>query len=246
MNALSPRNDTHSAGPVKTILPGQAAVEIVDYYERLHPITDHPLFVQMRAAPVDLTCLWRLLANFQISISRNFARRLASIAARVDDETIRCILAEQLNDEMGNGQIERAHVNLFSSMMQQLEPWKPRVMDDAVFEPGRRLDAQLAQIYGAEDVFESVGAVIAGEIFGKQMDAFLADEFRRQSDVEASKLDWLMLHEQLEVEHADSSIELARRVPHGSQGAAWQGALKLKQAGDTFLDDVLVASGKSM
>lgn len=215
----------------------QTAEEIVKHYEEREPITSHPFMQRLRREPVNLGNLWKLLANFQISISQNFARRLAGIAARVEDDRIRCILAEQLNDEMGRGNFEAAHINLFSSMMAKLEPWKPAAVTNETLAPGRRLDPRLAAIYGAEDVYESVGAVMAGEVFGKQMDQFLGDEFRRQTDVDTASLEWLVLHEELEVAHADSSGVLAGYIPRESVAAAWKGARDLSNAGWAFLDD---------
>jgi hypothetical protein len=234
---MSSRTQQDSGGLDIPAAPG-SALEIVDRFEKSDQITNHPYLRRLRREPVNLRHLWMLLANFQISISKSFARRLAGIAARVEDDRIRCILAEQLNDEMGNGKFERAHTNLFSNMMKQLERWRPAVIDDATLAPGRSLDPRLAEIYGAADAYESVGAVIAGEIFGKQMDQFIADEFRRQTEVDASSLEWLMLHEQLEVSHADSSPELARLIPRGSLDATWRGANALSRAGSAFFDDL--------
>lgn len=218
--------------------PPVQMLEIVDRFERSEPITNHPFMQRLAREEPNLQHLWLLLANFQISISKSFARRLAGIAGRVDDERIRCILAVQLNDEMGRGKFEDAHINLFASMMQQLEPWRPAGADERVLSAGRNLDPKLARIYGAEDVFESVGAVMAGEVFGKQMDQFIGDLFRRQTELDTNSLKWLVLHEELEVAHADESSELARLVPAASLNACWRGACNLAAAGGSFLDDL--------
>jgi pyrroloquinoline quinone (PQQ) biosynthesis protein C len=234
---MSSRTQQYSRTTDVPAAPG-SALEIVDRFEKFDQITNHPYLRRLRREPVNLRHLWKLLANFQISISKSFARRLAGIAARVEDDRIRCILAEQLNDEMGGGKFERAHTNLFSNMMDQLERWRPAVVDEETFAPGRRLDPRLAEIYGAVDVYEGVGAVVAGEIFGKQMDHFIADEFRRQTEVNPSSLEWLMLHEQLEISHADSSPELARLIPPASLDATWRGAYALSRSGSAFFDDL--------
>src|SRR5262249_1921852 len=96
---------------------------LIERFERGAPITDHPFLRRLRREPVDLERLWVILANFQISISQNFARWLAGIVARVDDERIRCLLADQLNDELGRGRFEQAHVQLFARMMELLAPF---------------------------------------------------------------------------------------------------------------------------
>jgi pyrroloquinoline quinone (PQQ) biosynthesis protein C len=220
--------------------PPNQVLEIVELFEHSEQITRHPFMERLAREAPNLRHLWLLLKNFQISISRHFARRLAGIAGRVEDDRIRCILAEQLNDEMGRGKFERAHVNLFTSMMSQLAPWKPDTVDDRVLAPGLHLDPRLADIYEAEDVFFSLGAVMAGEVFGKQMDQFIGDQFRRQSEIDAGALEWLALHEELEVAHADESAELARLVPQASLSACWRGACALSSAGWEFLDDLYV------
>jgi pyrroloquinoline quinone (PQQ) biosynthesis protein C len=220
--------------------PPGSALEIIERFENHDHITDHPYFHRLRREPANLTHLWKLLANFQISISKNFARRLARILARVEDARVLCILAEQLNDEMGDGNFERAHINLFANMMSRLEPWRPVEVDESVFTPGRRLDPRLAEIYEADDIYECLGALMVGEIFGKQMDKFIADEFRRQVEVDPASLEWLILHEELEVSHADSSADLARLIPSASIEATWKGAVALSRAGRGFLDDLHV------
>jgi pyrroloquinoline quinone (PQQ) biosynthesis protein C len=208
-------------------------------YETQEPITGHRFLQKLRQEPVRLQHLWVLLANFQISISKTFARHLASIIARVEDERVRSILAEQLNDELGRGKPERAHTQLFIAMMKQLEPWRPReAQDDSTLSAGRNLIPRLAEIYGASNIDEAVGALMAGEVFGKQMDQFIADEFRRQQEITPESLEWLALHEQLEVEHADSSLDLARLLPKEALDATWSGASRLARAGWAFLDDL--------
>jgi pyrroloquinoline quinone (PQQ) biosynthesis protein C len=229
-----------SVPPISGVRP-LSPNDVMHRFEEADRIIDHPFMRRLRREPVNLNNLWILLANFQISISKNFARRLAYIASRVDDEHIRCILAEQLNDEMGRGDPQRAHIRLFSLMMQQLDAWKSEASRDRILIPGRRLEALLGGIYEAADINESIGALMVGEVFGEQMDGFLADEFRRQHAIEPSSLEWLMLHEQLEIEHADSSDVLASLIPVEAHDAAWRGARALFMAAWCFLDDVYSA-----
>ena len=68
--------------------------------------------------------------------------------------------------------------------------------------------------------FLLIGAVLVGEIFGKQVDQLLADEFRRQTRIAPESLAWLSLHETLEVAHADASGALAGLVPPHAVTAA--------------------------
>jgi pyrroloquinoline quinone (PQQ) biosynthesis protein C len=228
------------AGPTAKPDPIDARA-LVRHYEELEPITNHPTLRRMAREPVNVAHLWTVLANFQISVSKNFARHLARITARVDDDRVRSILAHQLDDELGNGNPERAHVRLFQRMMERLAPFRPITSDDAMWQPGRNFDANLNDCYEAEDVREAVGAVMVGEVFGKQIDLFLGEQLRRQSFVDVDSLEWLVLHERLEVEHAEDSDDLARLITSDDLPATWQGAQRAGAAGRTFLDDLYTA-----
>lgn len=220
----------------RTALPA-----LIDRFERGAPITGHPFLRRLRREPVDLGHLWLILANFQVSISRNFARWLAEIVARVEDDRIRCLLADQLNDELGRGDHEHAHVRLFARMMVRLAPFGRPLDDPEALTAGNHLTPRLAEIYGADDVFEAIGAVLAGEIFGKQVDQLLGDQFRRQTQIDPASLAWLSLHETLEVAHADASGELARLIPPDAVPAAHRGAMAVFLAGWQFLDELYEA-----
>jgi hypothetical protein len=82
------------------------------------------------------------------------------------------------------------------------------------------------------------------EVFGKQVDSFIGDEFRRGAattgmSIPPAALEWLTLHETLEVEHVDESIALARAVPDGAKAAAAaRGAAALGRAAWVFFDSL--------
>jgi pyrroloquinoline quinone (PQQ) biosynthesis protein C len=228
-----------TVAPASAPPPPPTARALVARYEEHEPITRHPFLRRMRREPPSVALLWKLLENFRISISKNFARHLASVTARVDSDRIRSILARQLNDELGDGHFEeRGHVRLFARMMDQLARWRPSVVGEAMMTPGHNFGRRLGDVYSAPDPYSAVGAVMVGEVFGKQIDQFLGDEFRRQSDIDAASLEWLVLHEKLEVEHAADSFELADCVPPEALRALWEGAHAAALAGWGFLDDL--------
>jgi len=225
-----------------TVVPDPPDAEaIVQRFEELEPITIHPMLRRLAREPLNGEHLWAILANFQISISRNFARHLAQITARVEDDRVRSILAHQLDDELGNGDPTRAHVGLFAAMMERLSAWKPASVGERLLQPGRMFEQNLRAVYDASDAWEAVGAVMVGEVFGKQIDLFLGQQFRRQREIDTEQLTWLTLHEQLEVEHAEDSSELAALVPNSALPALWRGAQRAGWAGRTFLDDLYLA-----
>jgi pyrroloquinoline quinone (PQQ) biosynthesis protein C len=211
------------------------AMDIVEYFEE-NAIADHPFFARMRREPVRLEVLARLLVNFRIGITRDFPRRLAWLTARVTDDAIRCVLAKQLNDELGDGDFKRAHRGLFERMLEVLTPWTPPETEE-VLSPGRVFGKELERCYVASDPYEGVGASLVAEVYGKQVDISIADQFRRQNQIPPAKLEWLHLHETLEVEHASESLDVARLIPSGSASEdAWRGAKSLATAARTFFD----------
>jgi DMATS type aromatic prenyltransferase len=217
---------------------GQAmrpAVELIDHFEA-HSIADHPFFARMGREPVRLEVLARLLANFRVGITRDFSRRLAWLTARVGDERIRGLLARQLNDELGNGDFSRAHSGLFERMCGVLSPWAPPETDE-VLAPGRVLGQEMERCYVNADPYEGLGASLVAEVYGRQVDTFIAEQFRRQNQLPPSALEWLHLHEVLEVEHVDESLDIARLIPTGpASEAAWRGAKALSTVARTFFD----------
>lgn len=187
---------------------------IVDEYERLE-VAEHPLFLSLAEKPVDLGAIWLLMANLAAGISRDFVIWLAQTIARVDDRRIASLLAKQLNDELGNGSFSGIHSGLLDRFIAALERWRPEQAEDEVaLEPGRTLAQRATQLFDTSSVYEALGALMVGEVFAKKMDRCVGDQIRRQSSISDDDLTWLVIHETLEVDHADDSRELAALVPN--------------------------------
>lgn len=221
----------------------QSAFALVDEYEALE-VSEHPLFVGLRANPVDLGALWLLVANMNAGISPNFVRWLALTIARVKDTRIASLIAKQLDDELGNGDFERIHSLLLERFVAGLAPWQPKRALMGRLDAGIRLGERATLVFEAAEAFEAVGGLMVAEVFAKKMDRCLGDEIRRQDEVPKSALLWLDIHEVLEVDHADDSRALAALVPEGGPelAATWRGARALWAAMWGFLEDVASAA----
>ena len=141
--------------PVAT--PPGSAVDLMNHHEAT-PVTAHPFFARIAREPVALGRLWRLLANFRVGVVHDFPRRLAALTARVDDDRLRCVLAKQLNDELGNGDFSRAHRGLFERMIEGLSAWRPADVSAELTEPGREFGRELERLYVTADPYEGLGA----------------------------------------------------------------------------------------
>jgi hypothetical protein len=220
----------------------RSAFALVDEYEALQ-VAEHPLFVRLRANPVDLGALWLLVANMNAGISPNFVRWLARTIARVGDTRIASLIAKQLDDELGNGEFERIHSLLLERFVAGLAPWRPQHAPMGL-EAGIRLGERATHVFETAEPFEAVGGLMVAEIFAKKMDQCLGDEIRRQDQVPEDALVWLNIHEVLEVDHAEDSRGLAALVPEAGPelAATWRGARALWAAMWGFLDDVATAA----
>src|SRR6185437_9392336 len=129
---------------------------IVEHYER-NSFALHPFFHRLRREPVNPGVLWLLMVNTREGMTRHFARRLASVVARVDDVRIRSVLARQLNDELGDGDASRAHSLLFDNLVDGLDPLKPADVPPDVLASGREMGRRLEDLYVRRDAMEGVG-----------------------------------------------------------------------------------------
>ena len=190
----------------------------------------------MRREPVRLEALARALFDFRVGITRDFPRRLAWLTARVEDDRIRSVLAKQLNDELGDGDFTRAHRGSSSGCR------GARALGSAGDGRGARSGPRARRGAGAllreAEPYEGVGASLVVEVYGKQVDTFIADQFRRQTQIPPSALEWLHLHEILEVEHADESMDMARVIPYRRRPARppRRGAKAVATASRAFFD----------
>lgn len=236
-------NHLTSAEPASESCTSESAVwaeSIVLDYERIE-VSEHPLFAELSERPVDLGVIWVLMANLAAGISRDFVIWLAQTIARVDDRRIASLLAKQLNDELGDGSFSRIHSGLLDRFIAALAPYRPiQATSQSVLEPGRSLSRRASQLFASSSVYEAVGALMVGEIFAKKMDHCVGDQIRRQSAISDADLTWLVIHETLEVDHAEDSLELAALVPHDESAllACQRGARAQWGILWAFLDDV--------
>ena len=177
------------------------------------PLSDHPLVHRIRETQ-DAGLLWLLINNTYQGTSVHFAAWLASVTAVVEDERVRSLLARQLNEEMGDGNVERAHSRLMTDFLVGIERLRPANLSPSLTEPGQALQESLRQHYLSRDQFEALAALMAGEICAQQLIATVAELMTPHLErVDTLKLTWLTHHNEVEGEHADESLDLARFVP---------------------------------
>jgi DMATS type aromatic prenyltransferase len=189
-------------------------------------IVDHPFLQRFQREPLNMSHLWLLFANGRKSVVAPFVRRLASVIERSSDEEIRCILTKQLNEELGNGDPSMIHLVLFDRLFLALEPHKPASVTEQMLAPGHELGQQLDALFFDSNPSVGVGAAIVMEIRGKQIDQFMEKEFVTRTTIDRSSLEWLHLHAEIEIEHANESLDLARLIVNsdGDDWAAMKGA----------------------
>ena|GEM_PF-576496 len=235
VNAVEPPRTTLTAQPVKSL---PSLEEIIWQYEE-RTVADHPFLQRLQREAVSPQLIWLLFMNVREAVANHFTRRLANIIARIDDERIRCVLTKQLNEELGNGDIDRIHRKLFNRLMDAIDPWRMESFTEEMLAPGKELSRRLEEVYLDSDAYVGIGAAIVMEIHGKQFDLCLGQEFRK-TNVDRKDISWLIIHEELEIGHADEALILARFVADSPAGvaAAKEGANKTRLASWKFLDDL--------
>lgn len=228
---------THAGSPP---LADPELPESVVAKHEANEISAHPFFARLAREPLDMRALTLLLLNIREAITRHFARRLSSVVARVEEADLRSILVKQLDDELGSGDPTRTHELLFERFIEGLREWTPEPLDAATLAPGREFGRVQEELYLHRSPYEGLGATLVMEVLGKQGDVAIGAQLRRRTEpLPAPVLEWLTLHEALEVAHVDESFELARRVPRGSKARlAARGAGELAAAAWAFLDDM--------
>jgi DMATS type aromatic prenyltransferase len=221
VNAVQAPRKVVTNAPLTKSLP---SLEEMVYYYKTNSVEDHPFFQRLHREPANLTNLWRLFANFQEGIVAHFTRRLALVVDRIDNEDIHCILAKQLNEELGNGNEEHVHHKIFDRFILGLEEYKPQVVTPETLAPGFKLSQDLETLYSDPNHYIGAGAAIVMEIRGEQRDKIVTKELVRTT-LDSSVAAWFYLHGELEGNHADEVLQLARQIDNsdGDKTAVAQG-----------------------
>lgn len=217
-----------------------SVAEMLQYYEGEGAIDKHPLFRRFDRGPVDLGKIWTLLANGEVAVATDFTRWLAHLVARVETDEVRSMLAKQLNDELGNGNPERTHAIMFREMLEVFGTWRNEGELESQRGPGRRMAKGLAELYTQRPAMEAIGVTILMEVFGKQADQRVGGLIRTQEILDARQLTWLVVHEELENEHADEATKIARFAIKSTEDerALMRGARELAALAHRYFDDL--------
>jgi DMATS type aromatic prenyltransferase len=222
VNAVRPPVTTLATS--KQLVMSSKSIEEMVYSYRTASVEDHPFFQRLHREPPNLTNLWLLFANFQEGIVDHFTRRLALVVAHIDNEYIRCILAHQLNEELGNGDVSKIHRKIFDRLKSALESHQPSLVTSEMLVPALKLSECLEEMCSNPNPYIGVGSAIMMELRGEQRDKIVTQELSR-TNLESSVKSWFYLHGEIEANHVDEVIELARQIDNsdGDREAVSQG-----------------------
>ncbi len=235
INQVRPSTTTLASQSVRSL----PSIEALTSHYKEYGLNNHPFLQRLQREQVNPQYIWLLLANLGTAIIPHVTRRLANIISRIDDDRIRCILAKQLNEELGNGNIDGIHKQLFEQMMTEIEPWRVESFSKDILKLGNKMSDHLEKILLDPNPYIGVGAAIVMEIYAEQFYLCLGKELRRTT-IDISRIPWATLHEELDVVHAEESFILARFVDDSEEGviAARQGMEKFSIAAWTFLGEL--------
>ena len=133
--------------------PALPSIEATALSYQIDSMVDYPFFQRLRREPVNLTHLWLLFVNAQEGVVSHFTRRLALIVAHSYNDYICCILAKQLNEELGNGDVSQIHRKIFERLILSLELYKPQQIAQEMLRPGLELSERLESLYSDPNSF---------------------------------------------------------------------------------------------
>ena len=199
----------------------------------------HAFLRKMSGQPVDHGMLYDFLANLAVTTSA-YTGWVTSLMPRLDNLKVRSILFKLLNDEYGNGDPDQVHVDLFKQSLELLQKYKT-VHGEAELKPGTEFRDRTAKIFDAQNPYEGLGVVMAGEIFADQMIRWLGEELSRQDKVKTSDITWYTAHAEVEADHALDSGRLGKLISESevNREAAWRGAERAIESQTRFLNELL-------
>jgi DMATS type aromatic prenyltransferase len=212
-------NGVRPPNKIATIKPKQSipSIEAIALNHQSDSMVDYPFFQRLQREPVNLNHLWLLFENAQEGVVSHFTRRLAMVVAHSNNDYICCILAKQLSEELGNGDVSKIHRKIFEQLILSLEPHKPKDITQEMLAPGFKLSERLEALYSDPSSYIGVGAAILMEIRGKQRDEVVGKELARTNEARSS-LSCLQLHGELEADHADEVMKLAISIDNSDEG----------------------------
>ncbi|WP_373542398.1 tryptophan dimethylallyltransferase family protein [Chamaesiphon sp.] len=218
------------------------SLEEISWHYKTNSIEDHPFFQRLHREPANLTNLWLFFANVQEGIISHFTTRLSLIVDRIDDDLIRGVFAKQLHEELGNGDESHIHKEIFARFILGLEPYKPELVTREMLAPGLKLSQGLETLYSDPNPYVGVGAAILMEVRGEQRDKIVTKELVRTT-LDSSVSSWFYLHGELEGDHADEVLNLARQIDNsdGDKAAVLQGVKMTADVLWNFCNDMYQA-----
>ncbi|MEL6319543.1 MAG: iron-containing redox enzyme family protein [Cyanobacteria bacterium J06626_14] len=184
-----------------------------------HPIVQHSFFTRLRAEKPSPQTYWTYFANFE-PLTVRVPDWFASLLLRVENYQLKGLLASIIYDELGRGDLTKIHCDLMRRLVRGLEQWRVNSASVDALAPGRKLAEEFDRLYlgHLEEELFVLGSIVAGEVYGGQMAFFMADEARRQNQVEHSVFEWVFIHEEVEPQHADVSEVMAQILPTSGPG----------------------------
>ncbi len=230
--------------PTEAYLPGTVApsgvsappsgiLQVVPRYEPSDHLVYHPFIRRFEREPFHRENMWTLLANLQVSEEYR-ARRLRMVLSKTENEVTRRHIARLFAEELGGGTSRVARHRAYQDLMTKVTSWRPKKVSGWHLAPGRALDSRLIDLASADCPLEALGALVAEEVFRRQMSCFLREQLMSYSALDPSLHGWLT---QID-DHFDPAEALAAAVTPTSVNALWRGSEGRAQAEWSFLNDL--------
>ncbi|MBA3660156.1 MAG: hypothetical protein H0W64_00330 [Gammaproteobacteria bacterium] len=142
-------------------------------------LKNHPFF--QNEANYDLAHLWALT-----KIGKTYKNQdpiwISHICSKITDAELRCFLIADLNDDLGHGDYDHRQELVLQSMGETLEPWAFADKKTMLEAEDKQFAARLHELKMHDDVRISLGAVLAGFMFGEVIIDYIFKTLRLNKD----------------------------------------------------------------
>jgi len=213
---------------------GQAFADSLNQHALRRQLIQHPFFDHVRSAELSKEQVAMFLGQWwhPLHYFPDFLSRLIAATPRIE---IRTAISKILFQELGEGDVKRAHEVIYIDTMVPLGFTEAAVSGAAPFEATKALVAAYAE--HAKEMLSGLGFLYGTEVADLAMVSGIGSAVRRVTG--AKHLEWVEIHVQQEPEHvARANDAVGLDFPAAEEKAILQGAETMWKHWIAFFDEL--------
>lgn len=163
------------------------------------PIAEHMLLRAIGEGKADTRAIYNILANGR-DIATTAPSWFEALIDRAPNAAFKALLARQLDDELGHGDVERRFSVRLDRLLSALEPMVGSI-DSRELEPGRNLLRNVRLCLFDPSFYASLGALVAAKYRSEEFGTWLEIVMRQQPRIAGSRYSWVTEFADIQAHH---------------------------------------------